>query len=152
MKFKKSLLIICIVVCLFSIASVSANEIDDAAITMEDNEIIAVDDGNSIDSAAECFQRMIKRRLQKRDYWLETDGVDAVALKTLVERGIIVHDSLFLRYYLAHDVYEEIAIERLIDAIRMDGDNSKFFDFDVSNLHERFLLLCGISHFSSLYC
>ena len=54
---------------------------------------------------------MIKRRLQKRDYWLETDGVDAVALKTLVGRGIIVHDSLFLRYYLAHDVYEEIAIE-----------------------------------------
>lgn len=87
-----------------------------------------VQDGNSIDSAAECFQRMIKRRLQKRDYWLETDGVDAVALKTLVGRGIIVHDSLFLRYYLAHDVYEEIAIERLIDAIRMDGDNSKFFE------------------------
>ena len=42
MKFKKSLLIICIFICLFSIASVSANEIDDVAITMEDSEIIAV--------------------------------------------------------------------------------------------------------------
>ena len=55
MKFKKSLLIICIVVCLFSIASVSANEIDDAAITMEDNEIIAVDDGNSIENLEESL-------------------------------------------------------------------------------------------------
>ena len=87
-----------------------------------------VQDGNSIDSAAECFLRMIKRRLQKRDYWLETDGVDVVALKTLVARGIIVYDSLLMRYYLSHDVYEEIAIERLIDAIRMDGDNGKFFE------------------------
>ena len=55
MKFKKSLLIICIVVCLFSIASVSANEIDDVAITMEDSEIIAVDDGNSIENLEESL-------------------------------------------------------------------------------------------------
>ena len=55
MKFKKSLLIICIVVCLFSIASVSANEIDDVAITMEDSEIIAVDDSNSIENLEESL-------------------------------------------------------------------------------------------------
>ena len=53
MKFKKSLLIICIFICLFSIASVSANEIDDAAIIMEDSEIIAVDDSNSIENLEE---------------------------------------------------------------------------------------------------
>ncbi|MBQ3473054.1 MAG: hypothetical protein IJH35_03155, partial [Methanobrevibacter sp.] len=55
MKFKKSLLIICIFICLFSIASVSANEIDDVAITMEDSEIIAVDDSNSIENLEESL-------------------------------------------------------------------------------------------------
>ena len=54
MKFKKSLLIICIFICLFSIASVSANEIDDVAITMEDSEIIAVDDSYQI-LCSECI-------------------------------------------------------------------------------------------------
>ena len=36
MKFKKSLLIICLIICLFAIASVSATDTDDSAISSED--------------------------------------------------------------------------------------------------------------------
>ena len=49
MKFKKSLLIICLMICLLSIASVSANELDDRAVTLEDDaQITLEEDSNSI--------------------------------------------------------------------------------------------------------
>ena len=53
MKFKKSLLIACIIIFLFSIASVSANEIDDAGNVLEDSAIISVDAGVLTDSSEE---------------------------------------------------------------------------------------------------
>ena len=37
MKFKKSLLIVCLVICLFAMASISASDADDTAIANEDN-------------------------------------------------------------------------------------------------------------------
>ncbi|MBE6511591.1 MAG: hypothetical protein E7Z75_00365 [Methanobrevibacter olleyae] len=44
MKFKKSLLIICLMICLFGIASASANEIDDGAITIDDSPQLALEE------------------------------------------------------------------------------------------------------------
>ena len=50
MKFKKSLLAICLIVLLFSIASVSANNIDDNSIALEENAINTLEENaNSID-------------------------------------------------------------------------------------------------------
>ena len=55
MKFKKSLLIACLIIFLFSIASVSANEIDDGTFAVDDNGIIAVDDESSVGNVDEIL-------------------------------------------------------------------------------------------------
>ena len=51
MKFKKSLLIICLIICLFAIASVSATDTDDSAISSEDTGEIEL--SHEIESADE---------------------------------------------------------------------------------------------------
>ena len=55
MKFKKSLLMVCLIIFLFTIASVSANEVDDAVNAAEDTGIIAVDDSDSVGNIDEIL-------------------------------------------------------------------------------------------------
>ena len=72
MKFKKSLLIACLIIFLFSIASVSANEIDDVAFTAEDNEIISVDEESSAENMDEILTESSQENVIEAD--AEDDG------------------------------------------------------------------------------
>ena len=72
MKFKKSLLIACLIIFLFSIASVSANEIDDVAFTAEDNEIIAVDEDSSVENMDEILTESSQENVIEEE--AEDDG------------------------------------------------------------------------------
>ena len=50
MKFKKSFLVICLIICLFTIASVCASEVDDVAISSEDNTDIGLSQSYEIEN------------------------------------------------------------------------------------------------------
>ena len=52
MRFKKSLLIICLIICIFAVASVSATDVNDTAIASEDTDQmeLSTDDGITEDN------------------------------------------------------------------------------------------------------
>ena len=90
MKFKKSLLIVCLIIFLFSIASVSANEIDDVAITAEDNEIIAVDEDSSVENMDEILTESSQENVIEAD--AEDDGTFSALQKKIndAEEGAVI--------------------------------------------------------------
>ena len=49
MRYKNGLFIICLVICLFTIASVCASDVDDVAQASEDNDIITIDSNDETD-------------------------------------------------------------------------------------------------------
>ena len=90
MKFKKSLLIACLIIFLFSIASVSANEIDDVAFTAEDNEIIAVDEDSSVENMDEILTESSQENVIEAD--AEDDGTFSALQKKIndAEEGAVI--------------------------------------------------------------
>ena len=90
MKFKKSLLIVCLIIFLFSIASVSANEIDDVAITAEDNGIISVDEESSAENMDEILTESFQENVIEADG--EDDGTFSALQKKIndAEEGAVI--------------------------------------------------------------
>ncbi|MBO7210701.1 MAG: hypothetical protein J6V44_06810, partial [Methanobrevibacter sp.] len=90
MKFKKSLLIVCLIIFLFSIASVSANEIDDVAITAEDNGIISVDEESSAENMDEILTESSQENVIEAD--AEDDGTFSALQKKIndAEEGAVI--------------------------------------------------------------
>ena len=90
MKFKKSLLIVCLIIFLFSIASVSANEIDDVAFTAEDNGIIAVDEDSSVENMDEILTESSQENVIEADG--EDDGTFSALQKKIndAEEGAVI--------------------------------------------------------------
>ena len=90
MKFKKSLLIVCLIIFLFSIASVSANEIDDVAFTAEDNEIIAVDEDSSAENMDEILTESSQENVIEEE--AEDDGTFSALQKKIndAEEGTVI--------------------------------------------------------------
>ncbi|MBO5840031.1 MAG: hypothetical protein J6Q86_01215 [Methanobrevibacter sp.] len=90
MKFKKSLLIACLIIFLFSIASVSANEIDDVAFTAEDNEIIAVDEDSSVENMDEILTESSQENVIEEE--AEDDGTFSSLQKKIndAEEGTVI--------------------------------------------------------------
>ena len=90
MKFKKSLLIACLIIFLFSIASVSANEIDDVAFTAEDNGIIAVDEDSSVENMDEILTESSQENVIEADG--EDDGTFSALQKKIndAEEGAVI--------------------------------------------------------------
>ena len=90
MKFKKSLLIVCLIIFLFSIASVSANEIDDVAITAEDNGIISVDEESSAENMDEILTESSQENVIEEE--AEDDGTFSALQKKIndAEEGAVI--------------------------------------------------------------
>ena len=90
MKFKKSLLIACLILFLFSIASVSANEIYDVAITAEDNGIISVDEESSAENMDEILTESFQENVIEADG--EDDGTFSALQKKIndAEEGAVI--------------------------------------------------------------
>ena|GEM_PF-2354831 len=89
MKFKKSLLIVCLIIFLFSIASVSANEIDDVANAAEDKEI-SVDEDNSVGNMDETLTESFDENVIEADS--EDDGTFTALQKKIndAEEGAVI--------------------------------------------------------------
>ena len=83
MKFKKSLLIVCLIIFLFSIASVSANEIDDVANAAEDNEI-SVDEDSSVGNIDEILTESSEDVIEADS---EDDGTFSALQKKINDAG-----------------------------------------------------------------
>ena len=74
MKFKKSLLIICLIICLFAIASVSATDTDDSAISSEDTGEIEL--SHEIESADENLGTSEEQTVTQTDNEEKTGATD----------------------------------------------------------------------------
>lgn len=80
------------------------------------------------DPAAACFQQMVVDQIQKYSYWLDVSTATKDNISALVKRGILLEDLDTSKYYIAHDVYEEIALEHQIETIFASKDEREFFD------------------------
>jgi len=64
----------------------------------------------------ECFIGLAKKRANEGNFFIKSDGFDQDALSALMKDEIIGYDEDTLGYFIAHDIYEEWALERLIEA------------------------------------
>ena len=90
--------------------------------------LLVVQGGCSGDPAAACFQQMVVNQMQRYSYWLDVSMATGENISTLVARGILLEDVDTSKYYIAHDVYEEIALEHQIETIFASKDEGEFFD------------------------
>lgn len=65
---------------------------------------------------AECFIALAKKRADEGNFFIKSDGFDQSALQKLVDDEIVGYDSNVLGYFIAHDIYEEWALEKVIEA------------------------------------
>ena len=79
---------------------------------------------DSADMTANVFVAMMDRRLQTGDYWVDVRPEESEAVKRLMQRDILVRDMDTERYYLAHDIYEEWALEKIITRAFSDVGDS----------------------------
>nr|MBO6294566.1 hypothetical protein [Schwartzia sp. (in: firmicutes)] len=77
-----------------------------------------------LDITADVFVTIMERRLQAGTYWIDVRPEESTAAKVLLQRNVLVCDTDTERYYLAHDIYEEWALEKIIARVFVDiGDN-----------------------------
>ena len=77
-----------------------------------------------LDITADVFVTIMERRLQAGTYWVDVRPEESTAAKVLLQRNVLVCDTETERYYLAHDIYEEWALEKIIARVFVDiGDN-----------------------------
>lgn len=65
---------------------------------------------------SECFIELAKKRANQGSFFIKSDGLDPSALQKLVEDEIVGYDDRALGYFIAHDIYEEWALEKVIEA------------------------------------
>ena len=88
---------------------------------------LVVQDGHTGDVAAACFQKMVVQQIHHFNYWLDVSSASPAVIKTLVDRGILLQDVTTLQYYIAHDVYEEVALEHEIERMFTQWGADEFF-------------------------
>lgn len=77
---------------------------------------------------AEAFVEVAKRRAEQGSFLVKSNGIDADALGELANDEIVGYDSKLLGYFIAHDIYEEWALEKIIEAaFQQYGDNPADF-------------------------
>ena len=88
---------------------------------------LVVEGGYVGDFAAACFQGMVIKHIAEHDYWLNVSSASKEIIQTLVEREILLQDVATSQYYIAHDIYEEIALEHEIEKIFVKWSSDEFF-------------------------
>ncbi len=63
----------------------------------------------------ECFLKISKERASQGGLFVKTDGYDHGALSKLNQDGIIGYDNAFGGYFITHDIYEEWALDKIIE-------------------------------------
>jgi len=88
---------------------------------------LVVEGGHVGDFAAAYFQRMVVKHIKEHDYWLDVSSALPETIQTLIKREILLQDFATSQYYIAHDVYEEIALEYEIEKILREWSTGEFF-------------------------
>ena len=89
------------------------------------NNIVA--GGKPYDRAAEAFVHLIETRNMTSNYWLDQTVVEQQDIDILVNRGIVSVEASGQRLTVAHDIYEEWALERIIQRMSEESPPELFF-------------------------
>ena len=84
------------------------------------------------------FIEFARRRANDGSFYVKSDGFDLTILGLLQTDELIAYDKKVLRYFIAHDIYEEWALEKFIDAtFRTSKDSADFYNQIGSSLPVR---------------
>jgi hypothetical protein len=75
----------------------------------------------------DCFIELAKRRANGGNFYVKADDLDQPVLGKLVVDEIVGHDREARGYFIAHDIYEEWALEKIIQAEFIGHDDVKDF-------------------------
>jgi hypothetical protein len=85
--------------------------------------------GNLHRRREDCFLMIARKRANEGNFFVKTDYCDQEALKKLEADEIIQHDSNAGGYFITHDVYEEWALDKIIEqAFIGAGDYGSFYE------------------------
>ena len=84
--------------------------------------------GNTADAASQLLIDLVERRIKTKQYWIDIGGSNFPCVKSLVNRGVLSHDEDGDRYFVAHDIYEEWALERSIERLYTKLDIKSFIN------------------------
>jgi len=83
----------------------------------------------------ECFLKIAKKRADEGQLFVKIDDCDGLVLQALELDEIIQYDSNAGGYFITHDVYEEWALEKIIEReFSKSEDYKSFFDAIGSSL------------------
>lgn len=82
---------------------------------------------------SECFIELAKKRANQGSFFIKSDGLDPSALQKLVEDEIVGYDDRALGYFIAHDIYEEWALEKVIEASFLKSSEPDDFYKDIGD-------------------
>lgn len=74
-----------------------------------------------------CFIELAKRRANEGNFYVKADDLDQPAIGKLVADEIVGHDREARGYFIAHDIYEEWALEKIIQAEFIGHNDVKGF-------------------------
>jgi hypothetical protein len=84
--------------------------------------------GNIHRRREECFLKIARKRANEGNFFVKTDDCDQEALKRLAADEIIQYDSNASGYFITHDIYEEWALDKIIEqAFIGAGDYGNFY-------------------------
>jgi hypothetical protein len=75
----------------------------------------------------ECFLQIANKRANDAGFFVKADGCDHEALQKLEADEIITHDANAGGYFITHDVYEEWALDKIIDQAFVRAKNYQSF-------------------------
>lgn len=78
----------------------------------------------------DSFLELARRRANQGSFSVDASGIDPGALQKLLSDEVIGYDDKSRRYFIAHDIYEEWALDRIVEAAfqrTKDSDASDFF-------------------------
>lgn len=73
------------------------------------------------------FIEFAKRRANDGSFYVKSDGFDRSILNLLKADELIAYDKKVRAYFISHDIYEEWALEKFIDATFLTSEGSKDF-------------------------
>lgn len=78
----------------------------------------------------DSFLELARRRSNQGSFSVDATGIDQGALQKLLSDEIIGYDDKSRRYFIAHDIYEEWALDRIVEVAferHRDGEVKEFF-------------------------
>jgi hypothetical protein len=74
-----------------------------------------------------CFLQIVQKRIDEGQFFVKADDLDSTTLLALKNDEIIGYDPKLDKYFIAHDIYEEWGIEKIIE--KHFQDSEEFYEF-----------------------